>query len=113
MEFQSHPILRQEMVLSTQNIKAAWVSTSPGQKVIPLPLLEILKKAHANGSVDYYYFSELQIHGDCVSVTLSNSSKIFKEGLAEDCTLCGGGTTYTFRKEAGSWKGGYFIGWVH
>jgi hypothetical protein len=37
-------------------------------------------------------------------------SSVTSEG--EECNLCGGGAIYTFRKEAGEWKGKFFSGWV-
>jgi len=109
MEFQNWQVVREPMLLSTQNIKAAWVSAPPGHTITVLSILEIFMKARPGEFLSYSYFSEFEIHGDCVAITLIQSG-ITSEG--EECNLCGGGATYVFRKEAGEWKGKFFSGWI-
>jgi len=109
MEAQLSQFNREPILLSTQNINAAWVSAPPGHTITVLPTSEITSKARPGDYVDYYYFSEFKVHGDCVAITLIQSG-ITSEG--EKCNLCGGGATYVFRKEAGDWKGKFFSGWI-
>jgi Carboxypeptidase regulatory-like domain len=109
MEFQNWQVVREPILLSTQNIKAAWVSAPPGHTITVLSTWEITSKARPGGYVDYYYFSEFEVHEDCVAITLLQDG-VTSEG--ESCNLCGGGSTYVFRKEAGDWKGKFFSGWI-
>jgi len=92
-----------------RNIKAAWVSAPPGRTVIALSTSEIIGKARPGELIFYCYFSEFEVHGDCVAITLIESG-VTSEG--EECGLCSRGATYVFRKEVGDWKGKYFSGWI-
>jgi len=109
MVIESWQVVGEPILLSTQNIKADWVSAPPGHTVTALSILEIFMKARPGENVSYYYFSEFKVHGDCVAITLIESG-VTSEG--EKCNLCGGGSTYVFRKEAGDWKGKFFSGWI-
>jgi hypothetical protein len=109
MKFQNLQSDGGPILLSNQNIKVDWVSAPPEHKVTVLPILEIFMKARPGEFLSYSYFSEFEIHGDCVTITLIESG-VTSEG--EECNLCGGGATYVFRKEAGDWKGKFFSGWI-
>jgi hypothetical protein len=109
MEAQRSQFNRELILLSTQNINAAWVSAPPGHTITVLSTSEITSKARPGDYVDYYYFSEFVVHGDCVTITLLQIG-VTSEG--EHCNLCGGGSTYVFHKEAGDWKGKFFSGWI-
>jgi len=105
LQFNGEPIL-----LSNENIQAAWVSAPPGQAITTISIGEIIKKARHGKLVSYWYFSEFQVHGDCVAITVFISC-ITSEGI-KGCGSGGGGATYGFRKEAGDWKGKFFSGWI-
>jgi len=109
MEVQIRQVVREPILLSTQNIKVDWVSAPPGHTITVLSTSEITSKARPGDYVDYYYFSEFEVHGDCVAITLLQIG-VTSEG--KHCNLCGGGSTYVFRKEAGDWKGKFFSGWI-
>jgi len=109
MRFQNLQSDGEPILLSNQNIKVDWVSASPGRTVTVLPILEIFMKARPGEFLSYSYFSEFEVHGDCVAITLIESG-VTSEG--EKCNLCGGGSTYVFRKEAGAWKGKCFSAWI-
>jgi len=109
MEIQLWQSYRGPILLSNQNIKAAWISAPPGQTVTVLSFREIIRKASPGKPVSYCYFSKFEVHGDCVAITLIQDD-VTSEG--EGCTLCGGGATYVFHKEAGDWKGKFFSGWI-
>jgi len=109
MEVQRSQFHREPILLSTQNINAAWVSALPGHTITVLSTSEITSKARPGDYVDYYYFSKFKVHGDCVAITLLQIG-VTSEG--EHCNLCGGGSTYVFRKVAGDWKGKFFSGWI-
>jgi hypothetical protein len=109
MEVQNLQSDGKPILLSNQNINVDWVSAPPGHTVTVLPILEIFMKARPGEFLSYSYFSEFEIHGDCVAITLIQSG-VTSEG--EKCNLCGGGATYVFRKEAGDWKGKFFSGWI-
>ena len=109
MEFQRSQFNGEPILLSTQNINAAWVSALPGHTITVLSTSEITSKARPGDYVDYYYFSEFAAHGNCVTITLLQIG-VTSEG--KHCNLCGGGSTYVFREEAGDWKGKFFSGWI-
>ena len=109
MEAQRSQFNREPILLSNQHIKAAWISSPPGQTITALSIGEIIKRARPGKPVSYWYFSEFEVHGDCVAITLIESG-VTSEG--EMCNLCGGGATYVFRKEAGEWKGKCFSAWI-
>jgi Carboxypeptidase regulatory-like domain len=109
MEYQNLQSDGEPILLSTKNIKADWVSAPPGRAITALSTSEIIGKAPLGEHLFYYYFSEFKVHGDCVVITLLQSG-VTSEG--EECNLCGGGSTYVFRKEAGDWKGKFFSGWI-
>jgi hypothetical protein len=103
------PLRGDLILLSTENIKAAWVIAPAGETVTALSTNEILAKARPGGFIDYCYFTEFEVRGDCVAITLLRTGAT-SEG--EHCNLCGGGATYVFRMEAGNWKGKFFSGWI-
>ena len=109
MLIQSWQAVREPILLSTQNIKAAWVKAPQGRTITALSTSEIIGKARPGELIFYWYFSKFDIHGDCVAINLIESG-VTSEG--EECNLCGRGATYVFRKEAGEWKGKFFSGWI-
>src|SRR5262249_51853706 len=109
MMIKSWQVVGEPILLSTQNIKADWVSALPGHTVTALPILEIFMRARPGKPVSYWYFSEFEVHGNCVAIEL-NQSDARSEG--EGCNLCGRGATYVFRKEAAEWKGKCFSAWI-
>src|SRR5262245_7336017 len=70
MEVQRSQFNREPILLSNQHIKAAWISSPPGQTITALSIREIIKKALPGKPVSYWYFSEFEVHGDCVAITL-------------------------------------------
>jgi len=109
MEIQNLRLYGEPILLSNQNIKVDWVGAPPGHTVTVLSILEIFMKARPGEFISFSYFSEFEVHGDCVAITLIQSGVTSEEG---ECNLCGGGATYVFHKEAGDWKGKFFSGWI-
>jgi hypothetical protein len=97
------------ILLSNENIEAAWVSAPQGRAIIVLSTREIINKARPGEHIYYCHFTKFKVHGDCVAITLIRTG-VTSEG--EGCGLCSSGATYVIRKEAGNWKGKFFSGWI-
>ncbi|HZS09019.1 MAG TPA: carboxypeptidase-like regulatory domain-containing protein [Blastocatellia bacterium] len=101
-----------QILLSTRSIKADWVRRLPGREIIILPFQKIVEKARPGEVLFYYFFSEFEIHGDCVAISFVEDGFTVVDGFTQGCGLCGSGATYVFHKISGKWVGKQFSGWI-
>jgi hypothetical protein len=101
---------KENIILSTQNIRSNWVPSLPGYKLILMSPAEIQKKADFEGDFLHLSFVVFKVKGSCVAVTLANSWAVGKHsGMGY---LSGGGFTYEYRKQSGKWVGKGISGWI-
>jgi hypothetical protein len=96
--------LGQPLILSTKNIKAEWIPKLPKSQLEVLSPFRIGLRS-IQGDFHFSYFSEFEVHGDCVTLTLIGD-------LTGGCNMCGSGATYVFHKVSGKWSGKFFRGWI-
>ena len=98
------------VVLSTRNIKRAWVQGLQGLRIQLLTPDEIQRKADNEGDFQFLSVPDMKVRSQCIAVTVSNSWAIGK--ASKNLYMSGGGFTYEYRKQSGKWIGRFINGWV-
>ena len=98
------------VILSTKNIKPAWVQGFQGLSIQLWTPNEIQRKADNGGDFMFLLVSEMKVRRQCIAVTMGITWAIGKN--SKSLYMSGGGMIYEYRKESGKWIGKLVTGWV-
>lgn len=98
------------VILSTKNIKPAWVQGFEGLNIQLWTPNQIQRKADNEGDFMFLLVSEMKVRRQCIAVTMGITWAQGKNSKA--VYMSGGGMIYEYRLESGKWVGKYVTGWV-
>ncbi len=101
---------RKGFILSTRNIKPEWIKNEPNLQIRIMSQESIQQKADHDGDFLYMSFSEVEVRGSCIAVSVDYSWAVGKD--SKFGYVSGGGLSIEYRKKAGKWTGKYISGWV-
>lgn len=98
------------IVLSDKHLKASLVPKIPEIRILTLSPREIQQKADREGDFMYLVFTQFDVKGVKVLVTLTKTWA--KRKSSTMIYLSGGAETYEYQRENGKWVGKFLQGYV-
>ena len=102
--------LENGFVLSTRNIKPAWVEGLLDLRIQLLSPAEIQRKADKEGDFQFLSVPEIKVRSKCMVVTVSNSWARGKH--SGSLYMSGAASTYEYHHESGKWVGKFISRWI-
>ena len=102
--------LENGFVLSTRNIKPAWVEGLLDLRIQLLTPAEIQRKADKEGDFQFFSVPEIKVRSQCMVVTVSNSWAKGKN--SRNLYMSGATSAYEYRQESGKWVGKTISRWI-
>ena len=98
------------VILSTKNIKPAWLQGFQGLSIQLWAPNQIQRKADNEGDFMFLSVPEMKVRRQCIAVTMGITWAQGKNSKA--VYMSGGGLVYEYRLESGKWVGKLVTGWV-
>lgn len=102
---------KENIVLSTENIREDLVPEIPGVNLIVLEPDEIQRKADREGNFLYLCFSKLEVQNERNAIVHLDNVWM-KSSTSRHMYLSGGGLAIAYSKDSGSWKGTLLYAWI-